>query len=328
MSSPQLLRILVSAAAAPQLAPQIGAVLAGRAHLLVTDEDAATDADLAFVSRDITGRSTKHEILPATQRFYDALRSAASLRWVHIHSAGADRAIFGELRARGVEVTTSSGANADVVAQTAVAGVLALARHFPQYMAAQRERRWAPPTGGVLPRDLRGQRALIVGWGPVGQEIARLLQALGLHCTAVRRQADATAAVPAIAYEDLAQALPRTDWLVLACPLSARTRGLVDAAALAALAPGARLVNVARGEVVVEADLVAALQEGSLAGAFLDVFAHEPLPAASPLWMLDNVIVTPHAAGHSDANAQRVAAMFLDNLARWRDCVPLANRIP
>jgi phosphoglycerate dehydrogenase-like enzyme len=114
---------------------------------------------------------------------------------------------------------------------------------------------------------------------------------------------------------------------VLACPLSPRTRGLVDAAALSLLPPGAHVVNVARGEVVVESDLVAALGSGALAGAYLDVFEHEPLGPDSPLWALDNVIVTPHCAGHSDGNEARVDAMFLANLARWARDEPLSNRV-
>ena len=113
--------------------------------------------------------------------------------------------------------------------------------------------------------------------------------------------------------------------MLLACPLTQRTRGLIDAAALRQLPPGAHLVNVARGEVVVQADLIAALQAGVLAGAYLDVFEHEPLGSDSPLWMLDNVIVTPHSAGHSDGNEPRVDAMFLANLAHWLRGEPLAS---
>ena len=120
---------------------------------------------------------------------------------------------------------------------------------------------------------------------------------------------------------------PRADWLVLACPLTERTRGLVDGAALALLPRGAHVVNVARGEVLVERDLISALQSAALAGAYLDVFEHEPLQRESPLWLMDNVIATPHSAGHSDGNAPRVDAMFLANLSRWVRGEPLANRV-
>jgi len=297
----------------PVLVPEIG-------------DPRGVDTDVAFVSRDVTGLSTKHEILPSTQRFYTAMLEAPSLRWTHVHSAGADRAVFGQLRLRGVTVTTSSGANAGVVAQTALAGLLALARHFPQLLDAQREQRWAPLIGTGLPRDLQGQTATIVGWGPIGQQIGAVLRLFGMSVAVVRQRATpAGDGFETVTFDTLYEVLPRTDWLILACPLTDRTRGLVDAAALRQLPPGARLVNVARGEVVDEPALIEALRAGRLAGAYLDVFAHEPLPAGSALWSLPNVIATPHSAGFSDGNAARVVDIFLANLGRWMAGQPLRN---
>jgi phosphoglycerate dehydrogenase-like enzyme len=324
------LRILMSRPAAAALAAPVRGVLGSREHVLVAPEDPdAALADIAFVSRDVTGVSTKHRVLPDTQRMYDALLRASRLQWVHIHSAGADRPVYVALRERGVPVATSSGANAPVVAQTALLGLLALARHWPGLVAAQRRHEWAPLIATGLPRDLHGQSAVIVGWGPVGQEIGRLLRAIGLSLTVVRRSAAAPSpGVRTIADTDLHGALSTADWLVLACPLTQRTEGLIGARELALLPPHCGLVNVARGEVVDEAALVAALRERRLAGAYLDVFAQEPLPADSPLWDLPNVILTPHSAGFSDGNEQRVAAMFLDNLARWSRGEALANIAP
>jgi phosphoglycerate dehydrogenase-like enzyme len=319
------LRILLSEPTRRQLKDEIAAALGGAAHLFVEPGD---DADLAFVSRDITGLSTKHKVLPETKRYYEAMLKAPSLRWTHAHSAGADRPIYTALRERGVQVTTSTGANAPVVVQTALAGILALARRFPQLMQAQRKRVWAPLIGSGLPRDLEGQTALIVGWGPIGQGLGRMLQTLGLRIAVVRSSAAPVAPdVRSAAFEDIGTLLPQADWLVLACPLTERTRGLIDAAALALLPRGAHVVNVARGEVVVESALTEALSSGALAGAYLDVFEQEPLPAASPLWSADNVIATPHSAGQSDANERRVAAIFLDNLGRWRNGLELLNRV-
>jgi phosphoglycerate dehydrogenase-like enzyme len=120
-----------------------------------------------------------------------------------------------------------------------------------------------------------------------------------------------------LTYETLDAALPSTDWLLLMCPLTPTTRGLIDARRLALLPQGAGLVNVARGEVVVEKDLIEALQTGKLGSAYLDVFEHEPLPPSSALWSLPNIIVTPHSAGFSAGNEARVSQMFLDNLASW-----------
>jgi phosphoglycerate dehydrogenase-like enzyme len=319
------LRILLSPPVREQLRPRMAKILGPRAHVFV---DATPDAqpDIAFVSRDITGLSTKHTILPNTQVYYDALLAARDLRWVHAHSAGADRPIYVELLARGVTVTTSTGANAAIVAHSALAGILALARRFPQLMAAQREHRWASLIGTGLPRDLSGQTAVIVGWGPIGQQIGAVLALLGLHVAVVRSSAEAAGpGIDTVAFEDMSALLPRADWLVLACPLTDRTRGLLSAQAMALLPPTAHLVNVARGEVVDEPALIAALREGRMAGAFLDVFTHEPLVADSPLWDLPNVIATPHSAGLSDGNEARQAQMFLENLAAWHEGRPLLH---
>lgn len=310
------LRILLSAPAARRLAGAIDAALAGRPHLLCTPDEG--DADIAFVTREVTGLSTKHETLPETQRFYDALAASARLRWVQVHSAGADRPIYRQLLARGVQVATGSGANGRVVAHSALAGLLALARRLPQQWQAQRAHAWEPLLKTGLPRDLEGQHAVLVGWGPIGQHLGALLQALGLRVTVVRQQdrpaGPGYATVPA---ERLPDVLGDCDWLVLVCPLTERTRGLVDAEAIARLPARAQLVNVSRGEVVDEPALVEALRSGRLAGAYLDVFAHEPLAAHSPLWDLPNVIATPHSAGFSDGNEARVDRMFIDNLRRW-----------
>ncbi|MBU0588308.1 MAG: D-2-hydroxyacid dehydrogenase [Gammaproteobacteria bacterium] len=315
------LRILLSASARQALAPAVAEVLGTHPHELVTvDEAPATGVDAAFISRDVTGLSTKHVLTDDTRAFYDTLRRSSELQWLHIHSAGADRPIYTELRARGVQVSTSSGANAEVVAQTALAGVLALARRFPQLMAAQQAHTWAPLIGQTPPRDLAGQTAVIVGWGPIGQRIGAVLRLLGLKLIVVRRHAarGVEEGVEMVDFAAFQHVLPRADWLLLACPLTEQTRALVNRQALAALPHGANLINVARGEVVVERELIEALREGRLGGAYLDVFEHEPLAADSPLWALPGVIVTPHSAGHSDGNERRVAEIFLANLTRWQ----------
>ncbi len=332
MSRPGPARVLVSRAVRDSLGADLVAAANGQPLQLLALEDIAADATqtvhAAFISRDITGLSTKHVTDTPLRDGYAVLRRSPELRWVHTHSAGADRPIYAELRARGVAVTTSSGANAQVVAQTALAGLLALARRFPQLMAAQRERRWAPLQAGPAPRDLVGQTAVLVGWGPIARTLQPLLSLLGLRVRVVRQGAEAAGpGIQTFAFTQLHQALPGADWLLLACPLNTQTQGLIDAAALAALPRGAHLINVARGEVVVQPALIEALQSGHLAGAFLDVFEREPLPADSPLWTLPGVITTPHCAGYSDSHAPRVAAIFADNLQRWLQGQPLLHAI-
>lgn len=320
-------RLMLSQRMLQQLGPQLRAEHANLELISIESAVAAQrrDIDAAFISREVTGASTKHEVHPELRACYDLMLANSGLRWVHIHSAGTDRPVYQALLQRGVQISTSSGANARVVAATALAGVLALNKRFPMLWAQQQQRQWVPLLGpGRIPRDLPGQTATVVGWGPIGQEIARLLQALGLRVNAVRTQARGQeAGVRMLTFEELSQVLGESDWLILACPLTPRTQGLVNARLLQALPAGAQLVNVARGEVVVQDDLLAALRSGHLAGALLDVFEHEPLPADSPLWGLPNVMITPHAAGHSDGNAGRVQQMFLDNLQRWLSGQPL-----
>ena len=325
------LRILLSGDAIERFGEGIRDRLDALPHELVALEATSpilsgAGFDVAFLTKDISGRSTKTALSGPLEKFFNLLRGSSSLRWVHTHSAGADRPIYPELIARGVTVSTSSGLTADTVAQSAVAGLLSLARRFPRLREAQQRHAWEPLIDARAPRDLKGQVAVVAGLGPIGQEIARLLSAIGLHVIGVRTSsAPAAHCAETIAYADLPMVAPRTDWLVLACPLTDTTRRMVDAGLLSQLPRGAHLINVARGEVVVERDLIAALQQGHLAGAFLDVFELEPLAADSPLWDMPDVIVTPHTASHSIGYYTRVGELFLDNLARWRDGLPLVN---
>ena len=244
MSNARPPRLLLSDPARQALADDLRPLLeAGQVELVALRPGA--DFELAFVSREVTGLSTKHEVQPATQRFYDLLLQAPSLRWVQLHSAGSDRPVYVELQQRGVQISTAAGANASVVAQTALAGLLALARRLPLLMAQQRERRWASLMATGLPRDLAGQTAVVLGWGPVARQLVAVLQLLGLRCTVLRTTRDSAGPdITTHLYEDLPVLAPTADWLVLACPLSARTRGLVDARLLALLpqqrAPGQR----------------------------------------------------------------------------------------
>ena len=154
------------------------------------------------------------------------------------------------------------------------------------------------------------------------------LRLLGLRVVVVRNSAmPADEGIETVAYETIRSVLPQADWLLLACPLTDRTHGLISASALALLPAGAHVVNVARGEVVDEAALIEALQNDRLGGAYLDVFAHEPLPVQSPLWDMTNVIASPHSAGFSDGNAARVEELFLDNLGRRLQGLPMRNLV-
>ena len=276
--------------------------------------------DLAHFSADVFPERSR--------QFFAAAQGAPNLRWMQLQNVGVDEPVFGRLLAKGVQLTTSAGATAEPIGQTAIAGVLALARDLPRLAEAQRRRAWEPGwEEDVLPGDLRGQTMLVVGLGAIGSEIARIARVLGLRVIGVRR----SPARPDDPVDELHPPaalhalLPRADWLVLAVPLTEETRGLIDATAIALLPQGARVVNIARGAVIEEDALITALEDGQLAGAYLDVFEVEPLPADSPLWALPNVIVTPHNSSAASGNVARITAIFLDNLGRWARGEALRN---
>lgn len=264
-----------------------------------------------------------------SRQFFSAVRKAPKLAWLHVFNAGVDHPIYTEMLGRGVRLTTSSGTAAVPIAQTAITALLMLARNFPRWLDAQREHRWDPMRPPDVPRDIAGQTMVILGIGHIGREIARLARALGLNVIGVRRS-PRQAGDPVdemYAPQRLPEVLPRADWLVIAAPLTPETHGLIDAERLGLLPAHARLINVARGEIVDESALIDALRSGRLAGAYLDVFQEEPLPASSPLWELPNVLVTPHNAGAALGNDERIYEMFLENFARWQRGEALLNEV-
>jgi phosphoglycerate dehydrogenase-like enzyme len=264
-----------------------------------------------------------------SRQFFSTARKAARLKWLHVFNVGVDHPIYTEMLERGVRLTTSAGSSAGPIAQTVIMGLLALARGLPHWLSAQRVRQW-DPLRTMLPRDLSGQTAIVLGLGKIGSQIARLARALGLKVIGVRRgpRVDGDPVDELYPPAALPGLLPRCDWLIIACPLTPETRRLVSADLIARLPPGARVINVARGEIVAEHALIDALRSGHLGGAYLDVFETEPLPPESPLWDLPNVLITPHNSAASAGNDERVLAIFLDNLVRWHRGEPLVNEIP
>jgi len=261
--------------------------------------------------------------------FFSAVRKAPNLRWLHTFSAGVDHPIFAEMLARGMRLSTSAGTTAVPIAQSAITGLLMLARGFPSWLAAQRRHEWMRLRSANQPDDLAGQAICVLGLGSIGKEIARLAQALGMHVIGVRRgprQADDPVAelhTPGA----LPEILPRCRWLAIACPLTPETRGMIGADALALLPQGACLINIARGEIVDETAMLTALTSGKLGGAYLDAFQKEPLAADAPFWDLPNVIVTPHSSGASSGNAARVLELFVRNFGHWVKGQPLQNEV-
>ena len=326
------IRILVSPKSLPDLEGLLSKEVGLSVELLNSEEQKpGVQFDAALISRDVTATSTKQKIVPSTQVFYDLLLNSPDLKWVQIHSAGADRQIYLDLMKQGVTISGSSGVNALVVMQNAIAGILMLARKFPQMLQAQREHCWDSLINYPLPEDLSGQTAVILGRGPIGEAIAKALQVFDVKTISVGFNAALKETQPPkddlIHISQLRKVLPQAQWLVLACPLSNDTRGVIDREALNLMPNGAHIINIARGEIINELDLIAALQSKKLGGAYLDVFASEPLDPASPLWDMENVIATPHSAGHSAGNEQRVLELFVKNLHLFAQGQVLKNQI-
>jgi phosphoglycerate dehydrogenase-like enzyme len=231
-------------------------------------------------------------------------------------------------------VTNSAGIMGDTIAEHVVAGALFFLRGLDFAVSQQRRGVWDKSpfvAEGNRIRELAESRALIVGTGGIGSAVARRLSALGCLCTGVRRRSglqkpEGFARI--VTLDELTEELPGTDILVLAVPLTPATRGIVTRERLDCLPSGAIVVNVARGALLDEGALAQLLSVGRLRGAVLDVFQEEPLPASSPLWLLSNVLITPHVAAVSPRLFwKREVQLFVDNWERYRTGRPLRNRI-
>lgn len=245
------------------------------------------------------------------QALADALLGMPFLGWVHTDTAGVDDLPLAALAARGITLTRTS-AYTEAVAEWIVAAVLIAAKGAHAYLRASDAREWAP--GADRPRLVAGLQALIIGNGEIGSYAGAMLRGMGIrvHHAARGRAGD-----------DWRPLLPTTDWLILACPLTHETRGMVADGALMDLKPGAWVINVARGGVLNEAALAKVLDSGKRIGAVLDTFEVELLPSWSPLWDRGNVIVLPHDAWRAQGAGQRQAQCFLEQLHRYRNGQPL-----
>ena len=321
MSAAERGAILVSDAVEERWGSAIGDAAPDMPRVVVARDGVAGDpasAEVAFFSGDLFPERTREFVVEAIR----AVKTGA-LRWYHTFSAGVDNPFFEGLLDRGVRLTTSSGAMAVPIAHTVMLYVLAFSRDLRAWLDAQARRSWEP---GLL-EDLQQRVLGVVGLGSIGLEVARLGGAFGMRVVGVRRTPTGDEPCETWPLERLTELLALADYVVIALPLNEDTRGLIDARALSGMKHEAVLVNIARGEIVVESALVRALERGELRGAALDVFEEEPLPQASPLWKLPNVIVTPHSSGTTLANQDRVARIFLDNLALYRADEPMRNEV-
>ena len=259
------------------------------------------------------------------------LERAGKLKYIQSIGAGTDQFPRDELARRGIRLASAQGVNMRAVAEHAMALILALARRLPEARDNQARQHWRGMIADISGREdeLGGKTLLIAGLGQIGGRLARLAKAFDMRVIGLRRNPAAGGPADAVRpMSELKALLPEADFVALTCPLTPETTNLIDAAALDRMKRAAYLVNVARGRVVDEAALVAALRSGGIAGAALDVTVEEPLAASSPLWAMPQVLVTPHTAGETRKYEDNVIAILRDNLDRlWRGETQLRNQI-
>jgi phosphoglycerate dehydrogenase-like enzyme len=293
---------------APQLAPSLQAAAPGVELLMAND--AAEAAALARDADAVLGLCSP-----------ELLAAGPNVRWIQSYSAGVERCVaIPAVRERDILLTNMQRVAGPVMAEHVIAMMLAYARGLHFYIPERMAGRWTremPPPGQLL--TLEGKTVLVVGLGGIGLEVAKRAHALGMRVIATRASGrEGPAFVSYVGLPDeLHKLASEADFIVNTAPLTSATTGLFDAKFFAAAKPGAFFVNVGRGKSVVQPDLIAALRSGRLAGAGLDVTDPEPLPADSPLWQMQNVILTPHISAGSDLGDEVRFAIGIENLRRY-----------
>jgi phosphoglycerate dehydrogenase-like enzyme len=260
------------------------------------------------------------------------LDGAKKLRFIQAIGAGTDQFPRDLLARRGIRLASARGVNARAVAEHAMSLILAMSRRLPEARDNQKARIWRGMIGDLAGREdeLGGKTLMVVGLGDIGGRLARLAKAFDMRVVGLRRDpAGGRGAADTVhPMGDLMALLPEADFVALTCPLTPQTENLINAAALGRMRPSCHLVNVARGRVVDEAALIAALEARHIAGAALDVTVEEPLASTSPLWDMEHVLITPHTAGETRRYEDNVIEILRDNLDRlWRGDRELHNQI-
>ena len=259
----------------------------------------------------------------------DQFNAAKKLRWIHSPAAAVHQLLFSELIASNVILTNGSEVHGATVAELVIALIFALAKKLPLAMRCQQQRVWGQNQvweSRPQPREVTGATLGLIGLGSIGTEVAKRASALGMRVIAVRNRVEAGKAdnvEQVYASSEMDLMLSKSDYVVIAAPLTSSTAGMVNAERLASMKPDAYLINVSRGQLVDESALAEVLRSGKIAGAALDVFEKEPLPPDSPLWNLQNLLITPHIAGFSEKLWDKHYKCFTENLRCYLNHQPL-----
>jgi phosphoglycerate dehydrogenase-like enzyme len=258
--------------------------------------------------------------------------AARKLRWIHSPAAAVHQLMYPELVQSNVVITNSTGIHGPVVAEHAIALLLGLAKRLPQAMQYQAKHEWSQDQlwhGSPRPREVADSTVLVIGMGGIGREFTRRAKALGMRVLAVRENpvkgVDGADAV--YGSSQLDEILAQADYVLLCTPVTPATTGIMNASRLSKMKADAYLINVARGPLIDEGALLDALQHRRIAGAALDVFNQEPLPADSPFWSLDNILITPHTAAVTERLWERHYRLIVDNMNRFMAGLPLLNEV-
>lgn len=250
------------------------------------------------------------------------LQRASKVDWIHTGSAGFDWVAVPEVSSRNITVSRSADVMSIPMAEFAMGAILSYAKHLPRLFDAQRRHAWEPP----MHKELHGKTLLIIGAGSIGSRVGGLGLAFGMRVVGVKRDGKPLPTMHEVHKPDaIERLLPEADYVVLATPATPETRGMINARRLGLMQPHAYLVNVGRGALIVEEDLIAALKAGTIAGACLDAFTTEPLPPTHPLWDMPNVFISPHASYRTPEIRVRVFQEFAYNLKRYLAHEPVAN---
>lgn len=264
------------------------------------------------------------EVLICTALSAESALVARKLRWIQLTSAGAELVAPARDHLGEVIVTNARGIHSELMADHVLAAMVMLQWDFPRILRDQKARRWRREPKVAL----AGKTLGIIGAGAIGGEIGRRASHFGMRVLGVRRSGEPLPYFDAVFRPDrLEEVLAQSDFVCVSAPATDETIRLIGAAQLRSMKPSAYLINIARGCLVDEAALIAALQAGTIAGAALDVFEKEPPDPDNPLWDMPNVIMTPHISGMLDTNEERLIGIFIDNLRRYRSGEPLRNRI-